>query len=164
VKRLLLLRHAKAQREGSGGDAARPLADIGRADAALLGRFLAERRLVPDFVLCSPAQRTRETLEIVADALGAAPPAEFPDALYLAGPDTLLRLIRHSRDAVETLMAIGHNPGIEECAHALTGTANRFPTCTLAAIGFPIRRWREAAEGEGSLELFLRLKDLRAGA
>ena len=70
MRRLLLLRHAKAERSQPGGrDHDRVLTQRGRADAKTLGAYLARHRLVPDRALVSTAARTRETWERVAPGL-----------------------------------------------------------------------------------------------
>ena len=71
MRELILLRHAHAEPAGNGqADLDRPLSAEGLAEAEAAGRWLAENKLVPDCVLCSPSRRTRETLEAVLGAIG----------------------------------------------------------------------------------------------
>ena len=71
MRELILLRHAHAEPSAPGqADLDRPLSSEGLAEAEAAGRWLAENRLVPDCVLCSPARRARETLEAVLGAIG----------------------------------------------------------------------------------------------
>ena len=72
MHRLILLRHGKAERSAPGGDIARRLTDRGRNDAALMGRVLAERDLIPDVALVSAAARTQETWAAVSPAFPMA--------------------------------------------------------------------------------------------
>ena len=138
-----------------------------------LGRFLNGGHDVPGLVLCSAALRTRETLEALLPELDARPDVQFLSELYLADADTILSFVRHARDGVAALMVVGHNPGLEECAHRLAQVSSsgkmhkrylamtgKFPTCALAALDFEIRHWRDVAAGEGALKLFVRPKDL----
>ncbi len=62
MRRLLLMRHAKAERpEPGGNDFARILSPRGRADAKTLGAYMARHRSIPDRAVVSPAARTRRT-------------------------------------------------------------------------------------------------------
>ena len=115
MRELILLRHAHAEPANTGqADLDRPLSPEGLAEAEAAGRWLAERGLVPDCVLCSPARRTRETLEAVLAAVGYVDQRLEP-RIYDATPGTLAALIDEHRD-VDRLLLVGHNPGLEELA------------------------------------------------
>ncbi|HEY3797512.1 MAG TPA: histidine phosphatase family protein [Caulobacteraceae bacterium] len=143
MRRLILLRHAKAEPRGPGeDDFDRPLAERGREDAAIVGRALAEQGLAPDFALISPARRTAETWICARDGFPRIR-AELHRDLYNASSDDIRGLIEEVTDRCDTLIVIGHNPGIHELAVELlldAGAANaevervaaRFPTSTAA--------------------------------
>ena len=62
MRTLLLMRHAKSSWDRPDlADLDRPLAPRGRKAAPLIARHLRDRQLVPDLVLCSHAERVRET-------------------------------------------------------------------------------------------------------
>lgn len=154
MRRLILFRHAKADTPDGIADSERPLAVRGRADAALIGAYLAGHGLRPDAALVSPARRTRETWEFAATALGAAPPVSFEERLYDARAETLLEVLQGAPAAARSLMVIAHNPGIEELARALADDhrlAHKFPTAGLAVIDFPVEDWSELRPGAGRL-------------
>lgn len=116
MHRLILMRHAKAERDApSGRDRDRPLSDRGRADAMLMGRALAERGLRPDHALVSAAVRTRQTWDGLHDAFGDVE-VRIEDPLYNASPDTLRRFVEASEDEAGCLIVIAHNPGIHMLA------------------------------------------------
>lgn len=169
-RQLFLLRHAKAVTGGPGmTDFARPLADRGRKAAARMGRYLAERSLVPDLVLCSPARRTRETLEVAAPAL---PPAttRFVDDLYDFGDgEMLLAAIRREGGSYRRILLVGHNPAIQSLALLLAGKgetslkrqmAEKYPTAGLTVLDFSTGDWASTAAGSGTLAAFVRPRDL----
>ncbi|MFL9583779.1 SixA phosphatase family protein [Stenotrophomonas sp. AB1(2024)] len=113
MRELILLRHAHAEPASTGQeDLDRPLSPVGLAEAEAAGKWLKENNLTPDSVLCSPARRTRETLEAVVGVIGYAE-QKLEDAVYDATPGTLARLIDDRRD-VERLLVVGHNPGLEQ--------------------------------------------------
>ncbi|MGH6913005.1 MAG: SixA phosphatase family protein, partial [Geminicoccales bacterium] len=141
MKALLLLRHAKSSWDEPGlREIDRPLTGRGRKAAARMGRLLAERGLIPDLIVCSPARRARETYDALAPALDADPELRFEDGLYLAEPAGLLRLTQALPDTARTVLLIGHNPGLERFAGRLAGSAAgdslrrmaaKFPTAAL---------------------------------
>ena len=84
---LHLLRHAKSSWDDAGlADRDRPLAPRGRRAAKLIADYLRHEGIVPALVLCSPARRTRETLEALAEAFDDDVPVEFERDLYGAWP------------------------------------------------------------------------------
>src|SRR5579875_2593475 len=111
MSELLLLRHAKAvpQEEG-GSDRDRALEPRGRRAAQAVARWIADRRLAPELVLCSPSLRTRQTLDIVAPSLPRPPQILFEDGLYLANATQLLGRLRRLPEALASIMLVGHNP------------------------------------------------------
>lgn len=144
MRRLILFRHAKAEpRAGGGDDFDRPLAERGREDAALMGRVLAREDLIPDLALVSPARRASETWICAREAFGEAR-SELTPELYNAAPEVIAAAVKAAADRAETLMVVGHNPGLHEFAVQLlisaaasaaevTQIARKFPTATVAA-------------------------------
>ena len=124
MKLLLVLRHAAAAGKSAGEDRDRPLTPEGRRAAQSIGRRLKSDGLAPDRILCSPAQRARETLAAIGTSLDALPPADFDEMLYLADPVTLLAHIRAVPAEAHCLLLIGHNPGLEELVRALAGSSS----------------------------------------
>ncbi|MDB5470710.1 MAG: phosphohistidine phosphatase [Caulobacter sp.] len=115
MHRLILLRHGKAERTAPGGDIARRLTDRGRADAALMGRVLAERELIPDLALVSAATRTQETWAAVCPSFPAAR-SEVTRDLYLASEGLILGLAEERGETAGSVMVVGHNPGLHMLA------------------------------------------------
>lgn len=169
MKRLVLLRHAKAVAGATGqDDFERALTERGREDAALIGDYMRGKPFSPDLILCSDAKRTRETLECWSARVGEKPRSEFRDALYLAEPQTLLSIARAAPDSTTNLMLIGHNPGMEQAVDLLRtpsgqghcSQGEKFPTCAVAVLEFAIGSWKRLAPGEGLLTDFTTPKDL----
>ena len=135
MKRLILMRHAKTEPWEHGiDDAARVLLPRGQSDAGLMASALSGRNWVPTRVLISSARRTRETWKFVSGAFPEAK-VEVLDSLYLAGTQTLEDHIKKNEDA-ETLMLIGHNPGMHDLAAGISsrsGALNQKAAMTLAA-------------------------------
>ena len=172
MRRLLLLRHAKAERLQPGGrDHDRVLAARGRADAKTLGAYLARHALIPDRAVVSTAARTRETWTLLAAAMGQTPPASFEERLYNAGAEAILAVVKETKPAVRTLMVIGHNPGLHEGARLLIASGDvearerlneGLPTTGLAVIDFAGKDWRKLHPHGGRLERFVTPRSLAA--
>jgi phosphohistidine phosphatase len=133
---LYLLRHAKAEPKNLDGDRDRVLAERGRADAKAMAAIVVKRAIAPELVLCSGAARTRETLAILLPALNPAPRIVTEDEIYLADARQLLKRLRSVPEAVESLMLIGHNPGLQELALLLSDRSSG-PQMAKLAEGFP---------------------------
>jgi phosphohistidine phosphatase len=168
MKRVYLLRHAKSSwKDSSLADRDRPLAGRGRRAAKAMARHLEGEEIRPDLVLCSPARRTRETLERIEGALGGKVEKTLDDALYGASEAELLARIKALPDELGSVMLIGHNPGLEELALALASSGTdlermhkKYPTAALATIDLPARRWSTVRRGSGELVGYVRPKDL----
>lgn len=159
MRTLYLLRHAKARREREVSDRDRQLHRRGIRQATALAAWLAQQK-PPGLVLCSPSRRTRDTLALVLPALREPPEIEFPDALYLASPDTLRAAVHDAGEQVRALMLVGHNDGIHQFALELTGGADvarlvGFPTGALALLEFDIGSWRELKPRSGRLAAYV---------
>jgi len=152
---LLVLRHAKAAGEPGVNDTERPLTGGGRRDASAAGQWLLGRGITPDWVLCSPARRTRETWEQISAVLGGAAPGQdavsFGRRLYDAGAQDLLDLVNEQPDDARTLLMVGHNPAAGQLVALLTRRSDiAFPACALAVIRLG-GSWAAAAPGGGEL-------------
>ncbi|KAG1275828.1 hypothetical protein G6F64_014848 [Rhizopus arrhizus] len=105
-------------------------------------------------VLCSPARRTRETLEAVLGTIGDGE-KRLEDRSYDATPGTLAALVDDRRD-LDRVLIVGHNPGLERLVALMTeGSSSDYrgmPPAGIAVLGFP----REAAiePGVASLNAF----------
>jgi len=164
MRRLLLLRHAKAVAFTGLDDHGRGLTDRGRADAARIGAFIAARKLAPGLMVASDARRTEETASIVLKSLPAGVSVTTQARLYDAPRATILRLLRDLPDEFASILVVGHNPGMAETANALAAAGKRalldamsakFPTAGLAVLEFPCARWRELTAGSGRLAAFV---------
>lgn len=156
MKSLTLLRHAKSERDSSGGDFERSLNDRGRADSRRMGTEIRDLCLRYDLVLASPARRVVETLAGVG---GLSP--NLDRRIYNAATDELLEIVVETDDGIDRLLLVGHNPGMEQLAARLTGKAvDEMPTGALAEIELPEEQWRDVGKGSGRLVRLLKPKDL----
>lgn len=162
VKKLLLLRHAKSSWEDASlRDFERPLNKRGRRAAPLIGKFMNERKLRPDLVLSSPAQRARDTAALALEAGGIETELRYEERIYEADVPTLLEIIRQTEETCGEIMLVGHNPGLEDLLGFLTGENRHMTTATLARIILDSERWSDAGtRSSGRLELFVKAREL----
>jgi phosphohistidine phosphatase len=168
MKTLYLLRHAKSSWADTGiSDLDRPLTRRGERAAEKIANHLRQQGAAPALVLCSSARRARETLAVVAPALGSATELIVEDGLYAASAATLLGRLRRIRDRTPSAMVIGHNPGIEDLAVMLAANGARlerlregFPTAALAVLRSPNASWRELGPGGATLIDFVVPREL----
>lgn len=142
---LIVMRHAKAE-QFAASDHARELTARGRVDAADAGAWLAEQALVPDLALVSGAMRTRQTWEAVSAAADWGIEVEYDEALYAAGPESALDIIRLAPPAAQSLIFIGHNPTAAYLAQllddgtgdadAIRGMSEGYPTSAVAVFEY----------------------------
>lgn len=169
-KQLVLLRHAKSSWDDPFlDDFDRPLAKRGRKAGKRLSAWFRTQEIRPDLVLCSPATRTRETLALIADAIGPGAEVDYDKGLYLAETDDLLAKLRQSGRSAASVLVIGHNPGMQELAVALLSPGARkdraklvekFPTAAVACFDLAIPAWTDLQPGEATLTHFVRPADL----
>jgi phosphohistidine phosphatase len=125
-----LVRHAKAEPEARGGDAARRLTAEGRARFAELAASLAPRLSVKR-ILASPFVRARETADLLAAATGA-PVEEEP--LLASGCATGAELLALARGAGDGVALVGHNPEMAEAVALAAGKGAKVRPGTVAAV------------------------------
>jgi phosphohistidine phosphatase len=140
MRELILLRHAHAEAAAPGQpDADRPLSLQGLAEAEAAGRWLLEHGYVPDRIVCSTAERARQTTAGAMAALGYVEQRE--DArIYDATPGRLMQVADDHRD-LGRVMLVGHNPGFEQLVALLTsgqsGDFRGMPAGGIAVLSMP---------------------------
>lgn len=137
TRRLVLLRHAKAQHDVDGPDALRTLTDVGRRQAAWVGTSLRDAGLVPELALVSSAVRTQQTWSHLADAFDPEPETDQRDELYGAGPGTVLDVVRGVDERARTVLVVGHEPTMSRTAALLASADSAAELVDRVAWGVP---------------------------
>ena len=150
MKKLLLVRHAKAEKEVIGKDFDRPLKYTGIQDAAFMAERLKDRSFIPQLIITSPALRTKTTAEIFADQF-SLPEPEVNNAIYEASMQTWLHTINQLPNEQNFIAVVGHNPGVSQILYYLTGEGREVHTCTTAIIDFDTDDWADVTEDSGNL-------------
>ena len=154
TKRLILTRHTKSSWDDPNTlDHDRPLNTRGQTAATDLGLWLFSRDYVPSQVLCSDAERSLKTWDRIAPALPKTTLLQIKPALYNAGPDVIMAVLRHAQ--TDVVMVIAHNPGIAEFASRIVANTplntafNNYPTGATLVCDFAIDDWSALAYGDG---------------
>lgn len=160
MKRLLILRHAKSSWADSDlSDFDRPLNERGLKAAPFMGSLIAQRGLLPDAIVSSPAKRAKQTATLLHENSGADLTLTFDDRIYEASPNTLRMVVSETPDELASVMIVGHNPGIEGFIRHLTGQIESMPTAALAVIDLEIDSWTDIANETGTLVTIIKPKE-----
>lgn len=136
------MRHAKSDWSDAGlPDHERPLNERGRGDAPRMARWLFDLGLVPDLILSSTSERTRETIELMSGQWAVEPTVSFSRSLYLASPESIARVIQGDGCDAERLMVLAHNPGIASLVSQLARQWVEMPTAAIAIFEFELEDW-----------------------
>ncbi len=171
MKTLGLFRHAKSDwHDLRARDFDRPLNKRGRKGAAIMGRHIRDHGVGWDDIIASPAVRVAETIEIGSEAAAGSFHVHWDRRIYLASSATLIDLLREHSDDAESILMIGHNPGLEDLIFDLVpddGSSPlrdivevKFPTAAFAVLEIDIDRWADLAEGSARLVHLVRPRDL----
>lgn len=171
MKRLYVLRHAQALSSSDSGDKGRALSPQGLEDATALGQMMVRKHYRPGLILCSPATRTRQTL----DCLGlSGVETHFPERLYNGGYTAFMDVLEDVPDTVTSLLIIAHNPGIHDFAARLSSEDSPsshiarlmqgFKPGALAALDCPIESWLDLNDETNLLADFQEPIDYNAPA
>lgn len=163
MKRLYVMRHAKSSWDNAAlADFERPLNDRGRDAAPFIGSFMRQNGFAPSLIISSPAERARETAELVRIAAKLTIDILFDERIYEASPTTLRQVISAIDDAEPSAMLVGHNPGMEGFIQYLSRQTVSMPTAALAVMDLSIDSWKNINEGCGELQGVYRPKEEKA--
>ncbi len=166
MKQLYLARHAKSAWDTqAANDFSRPLSKRGVKDIKRMGKKLAELEWNPQLILCSPAQRTRQTCDLLYQYALLKGDIEYKDELYAASTSMLVKLLADTPESISSVMIIAHNPAIE---WLLLDLCNDVPaqengkivtTANIAKINLQ-DSWSDLQLGSGELVDLLRPKEI----
>lgn len=153
-KTILLMRHAEAG-EGVAGshDFDRELVDDGCEMARQTAACVNLLGIQISRIVASSARRTQQTAEIVAaemarDRKCPQIPLVLVDTLYNASAETLVRTIREEAfDEDNTILAVGHNPGIASLMSLWATQGLQILPATLTVFQLQTPAWADVPSG-----------------
>lgn len=154
MKLLYLVRHAKSSWAEPGlADIDRPINKRGKRDASKMGMRLKDRGVALDLILTSPAKRARRTTTELVKAMGYEGEMQVVEAIYGGGAAGIVGLAQTTKESVDSLMVVGHNPNLTELANTLTGfKSDNVPTC--AVICSEHNSWSDVGVRQGRLQFY----------
>ena len=164
-RRLILMRHAKSSwKSDAVDDHGRPLNKRGRRDSPAVAQALIELGWSPEMVYSSDSQRTRETLELMCEVFQPTPVVEFVPAMYHGGVHEIREAAVGTSADVQTIMALGHNPGWQHAVDWFSGEQQPMSTANAALLQIDGESWREVLHGERTWQLIdvIRPKELKS--
>jgi phosphohistidine phosphatase len=160
MKTLYILRHAKSSWDNPLlADFERPLNKRGLEAAPLIGEIIYKNRFTPELVLSSPAKRAKQTAVLVREVGAIKPEIRFDERIYEASPQTLVQIISELGEEADSLLLIGHNPGLEGLIRFFTGETQPMATAALAVIELNAKTWAEISADCGTLKNLIRPTD-----
>jgi phosphohistidine phosphatase len=161
MRTLYILRHAKSSWDDSAlRDFDRPLNERGVRSAKLIGGHLRSTNSSFTLVVSSPARRTAETTSLVLESGEYEVPVKYDSRIYEASLRQLLAVVEDVDDTNESILLVGHNPGMEQLLECLTLQERRMPTAALVRVELNVGSWRSVQRGVGELEWYVTPKTL----
>lgn len=154
MKTLYLFRHAKSSWDNPDlDDYHRPLNSRGEKDAPKMGKRLRRAGVNPNLICSSTAARAITTARLAAEEMDyPATSIREEKRLYHAGPDELLNLLRSLNDSLDTVMLVGHNPGLTEFANSLLDEEiDNIPTAGIVGARLAVNSWKDVKWGCGKM-------------
>ncbi len=160
MKTLYILRHAKSSWDNPLlADFERPLNKRGLESAPLIGEIIYKNKFNPDLFLSSPAKRAKQTAVLAREVGAIKPEIRFDERIYEASPQTLVQIISELGEDSDSLLLVGHNPGLEGLIRFLTGETRPMATGALAVIDLNVETWAETTAECGTLKNLIRPTD-----
>jgi phosphohistidine phosphatase len=164
---LLLLRHGKSDWSTGVDDFDRPLKKRGVSSSLKIGGWLKSNKLLPDYIVTSPAKRALQTATIIGKCAGIRKKTIDKDEhIYLASPEALLYVLENLPQQAKRVLLVGHNPGLEQLLYFLLdgqleipADGKLLPTAALAVLEMP-DRWSKLKNGTAKLKTLIRPKEL----
>lgn len=158
MKTLILLRHGKSEDINPfKKDFERHLMPKGINDLEQIAKFFAALHIKIEHVLCSSANRTKETFSAFQSHLNEELPVVFLKEIYHASASELLEILQEEQEKYETILLVGHNFGISQLAYYLSESGClELPTSGLVILQFP----ETIQYGEGKLIQFISPKTI----
>ena len=149
------MRHAKSDwADPSMTDHQRGLNSRGKRDAPKMAQRIIENGILPELMLVSDAQRTRETWELIKNNFPSSKTI-FTNDLYLASPKVITNYIKSIDNLIDSVLVLAHNPGITETFLSLGNVQiDNVPTAGVGCISFLTDDFKNLEECNSKLEYF----------
>jgi len=160
MKRLIFVRHGKAEDESSGiSDFERSLTLKGKIISRVMARRLSEKVDSIGVILTSSAFRALETAMIFAGEFGidADKILLSNDIYYNMSLENLPAVLSVISEDADVVTLFGHNPSFTQIANSLSREGcDIIPKSGVICISFKIPTWSDVGRNNGKIEYFLK--------
>lgn len=161
MRTLLIMRHAKSSWDNPDwSDFDRPLNTRGLTTTPFMGNVIYENGLAPELIVSSPAKRAKQTAVLIKETTQVNASVMYDERIYEASPGSLMAVLSEFPETADSVMLVGHNPGLEGLLRVLTGEVEVIPTAAVAKITLDIGNWADVRPDCGKLEVLMRPKEL----
>jgi phosphohistidine phosphatase len=158
MKRLVFVRHAKAEQGGYDHDFSRSLTDRGMDDARQIAKELLNQNIRPQSIISSPANRALTTARLFAEEIGFEKKQiiEKKGLYFDYTTNDFIDMISEVSDSIQTLFVFGHNPFMFYMASNMCSNfSGDMPTCSTVVADFNVGSWKNLEPRQGILKLHL---------
>lgn len=161
MKKIFIIRHAKAEQKNYDKDFERNLNKKGEQEIKDMLKKLKLRKFKPDLFISSAALRAARTARLLAKGLNVKK-VHFDERLYMASENTLFEYIKSLDNANESVCIVGHNPALRELCELLSQIyLSSFPTCSVFGLEFDNESFADIKAHSGKLLFFEHIKKLK---
>ena len=152
MKSLIIVRHCKSSwADLSLSDFDRPLNKRGNIDGELMSNYLREKEKKIDKLILSTSKRTRLTSKYFTEKIHFDS-ISYLDELYHASYSDIINIISKVENNFNSVMVIGHNPGLTELINQYTMiNIYNLPTTGVVKVEFKGDKWERITENKGKI-------------
>lgn len=163
MKKIYLVRHAKAEQKNYERDYERDLNKKGEQEIKDMLKKLKSRKFKPECIVSSAALRAARTARLLAKGLNVKK-LYFDEKLYAADENGLFEFITKLDDKYQEICIVGHNPALRELCELLSQIyLNSFPTCSVFGLEFDDESFANLKAHSGKFLFFEHIKKLKEG-
>ncbi len=144
-RKLFIIRHGKSSWDHQGlDDIDRPLSERGILNAEEMAKRLAQKGLIPELLISSPASRALNTALIMARFWMLKPSAlQIHEPLYDAYSSNIEKVVSGIPPEVKSVAIFGHNPSWTAYANQfLSSPLDNLPTAGVVVVTLESNNWR----------------------
>ena len=157
MKNLYLIRHTKSDwSDESKSDFERGLNKRGKKAIFTMAEALKNKKVMPDLILCSGANRAKLTAKGLAKELRYNGKIKYKDELYMAEPLHVISIIKEIKEKYHNVFIVGHNPETTQLANMMADkTIENVPTLGIVAFQIPMEQWSTFEPENARLNFFI---------
>ncbi|ELM7301706.1 histidine phosphatase family protein [Campylobacter upsaliensis] len=161
MKKIYILRHAKAEKEIKIDDFSRKLTKKGKDELKILLQRLQKYEIKWDRIYASSAIRTKKTAKIIAKNYAYdKKEIDLIVAFYEADEMWLFAFLKNLDESINNVLLVGHNPALLKLCELLSPLClHSFPTSSMLCL--ECESFKDLKEHSAKLVFFEHIKPLK---